>query len=87
MRDINFGNCGVPTELQDFLLRDKKGIEDIFLGRDNLYILPRSRETAKHLVATCIGEKDEYDEYPDTLADEIEWVKLGDRYWLMLWWD
>lgn len=87
MRSINFGNCGVPTKLQEYLIRDKRGIEDIFLGEDCVYILPRSRDTAKFLLDVCLGEKDHYDNHPDALADEIGWVKMGDRYWLNLWWD
>lgn len=87
MLSINFGNCGVPEKLQDFLIRDKKGIEDIFLGQDCLYILPKSQQSAKYLFDLCVGDKDEYDSYPNSLADEISWVKLGNRYYLSLWWD
>ena len=87
MRNLNFGNCGVPTQLQDFLLRDKKGIEDVFIGDDSLYILPRSKQSAKYLFDTCVGNEDEWNDYPNSLADEISWVKMGDRYWLSLWWD
>lgn len=88
MRSIDFGNCGVPTKLQDYLIRDQKAIEDIFTVGASLYILPRSRETAKFLFDVVM---DEYDESRDDcgfpLADDVTWAKLGDRYWLHLWWD
>lgn len=88
MRDIHFGNCDIPTELQDYIIRDKKGIEDIFLTDNGLYILPKSIQSAKYLFDVCTGEKNiEYNEYENSLADEIDWMKIGDRYWLSLWWD
>lgn len=88
MRDIHFGNCDVPNKLQDFLIRDKKAIEDVFVIGDSLYILPRSRQTAKYLFDIVMNGYDEvYQNEGCPLADEIEWVKMGDRYWLSLWWD
>jgi len=88
MKHIDFGNCGVPTELQDFLLRNKKSIEDIFLGDDSLYILPKTRDIAKELLSVCMGEEEYNDPgYYRALADDISWIKLGDRYYLSLWWD
>lgn len=88
MRGIYFGNGGVPTQLQDFLLRDKKGIEDVFIGDDSLYILPKSQQSAKYLFDTVINGYDEvYQNEGCPLADDISWVKMGDRYWLNLWWD
>lgn len=87
MDRINFGNCGVPKQLQEYIRNDRKAIEDIFVCGDSLYVLPRTRETAKYLFDVVMDgyTEDNYDEQP--LADEVEWVKLGDRYWLSLWWD
>ena len=91
MRSINFGNSGVPTKLQDHLLRDRKGIEDIFMVDDSLYILPKSKQSAKYLFDVvmdgCSTEDDGEDDDGMPLADDISWVKMGDRYWLSLWWD
>lgn len=91
MGRISFGNSGVPKELQEYIKADRKAIEDIFACGDCLYILPKTRETAQYLfkvamngyVENSIDDNDT--SYP--LADEIEWIKLGDRYYLSLWWD
>lgn len=87
MKSIDFGNCGVPSQLQDYLLRDKKAIEDIFVDGSCLYILPRSRQTAKYLFDVCVGKEDEYGDHSKALADEVDWCKFDDRYYLRLWWD
>lgn len=87
MRYIDFGNGGVPSKLQDYILRDKKAIEDIHYDNATVYILPKSQQTAKYLLDVCLGDKDLSDEYPNALADEIGWLKVGDRYWLRLWFD
>lgn len=88
MNSIDFGNCGVPTKLQDHLIRDKKGIEDIFVLDDSLYILPRSKQSAKYLFDVVMNDYNaELNDSEFPLADEIDWCKLGDRYYLRLWWD
>lgn len=86
MGRIDFGNSGVPNVLQELLKEKRELVEDAFFGSDSLYILPATREFAKELFYTMVGEKDgEYDYF--SFADDIRWVKLGDRYWLSLWWD
>lgn len=88
MDGIDFGNCGVPKQLQEYIKNDRKAIEDIFVCGDSMYILPKTRETAKYLFDVVMDgytEDDYCDKIP--LADEVKWVKLGDRYWLSLWWD
>ena len=88
MRHIDFGNCGVPTKLQDHLLRDKKAIEDIFVVDASLYILPKSKQSAKYLIDVVMnGFVKGDEEYAFPLADEVGWCKFEDRYYLQLWWD
>ena len=88
MRSIDFGNCGVPTKLQDHLLRDKKAIEDIFRGEDCLFILPKSQQAAKYLFDVVMnGYSENIPDCEFPLADDISWCKFGDRYYLHLWWD
>ena len=83
---IDFGNCGVPTVLQEHIKTNRDSIEDIFIDNDSVYILPRTREAARELFDLCRGEKEDEEDYWG-IADEINWLKLGDRYWLSLWWD
>lgn len=87
MKSIDFGNGGVPTKLQDYFIRDHKAIEDIFMMDASLYILPKSRESAKFLLDVVNNGYDQNSDGEFPLADDISWCKLGDRYWLHLWWD
>lgn len=87
MGRIDFGNCGVPTVLQEYVKNNRGSIEDIFIDNDSVYILPRTRESASELFNLCRGEKEDDEEDYWGIADEINWLKLGDRYWLSLWWD
>ena len=87
MRHIDFGNCGVPTKLQDHLLRDKKAIEDIFVIDASLYILPKSKQSAKYLFDVVMNSFVEGADSEFPLADEVRWCKFEDRYYLQLWWD
>lgn len=84
---IDFGNCGVPTQLKDFISNNKSLIEDIFVDNDGLYILPATAASAGKLFNLCTGKKNEWNDYDETLADEINWTKIENRYWLSLWWD
>lgn len=85
---IQLGNGGLNKPMIHFLNRNKADIEDIFLDNDSLYILPKTKEFATLLFNTCVGEKVQgEDEYLSPIADEIDWLKLGDRYYLRLWWD
>jgi len=81
-----FGNGGFSKEMVEFLRTNKEEIQDIFCDSDTVYILPASKQFAADLFNKCIGEKDSYDDYSG-IADEIDWLKLGKRYWLRLWWD
>lgn len=88
MDRIDFGNCGVPTALQEYFKNNREKIEDVFVVDASMYVLPATHESAKELFDICRGKRDEdEDDGWYTLADEISWVKLGDRYWLSLWWD
>lgn len=84
MRGIDFGNCGVPQDIQYVFNSHVDWVEDVFIGIDSIYILPSSREAAENLydVVVRIEDGEEY-----ALADDVSWYKLGDRYWLGLWFD
>lgn len=81
-----FGNGGFSKEMVEFLKSNREEIQDIFCDSDTVYILPSSKQFAAMLFNKCIGEKDSYGDYSG-IADEIDWIKLGQRYWLRLWWD
>lgn len=85
--DNQLGNGGMPKRLQEFLKEHKDDIQDAFTDSDTAYILPATKQFAAALFAECVGKKDEWGDYPDCIADEIDWIKLGNRYWLQLWWD
>lgn len=80
-----YGNGGPGVELLDFLTKYRSEIQDAFRTGDELYILPSSKRFAAMLASLL--SKDGHDKRGERFADEIDWVKLGDRYWLRLWWD
>lgn len=86
MDRIDFGNCGVPTAIQEYFRDKKENIQDVFIGEDSMYILPATEEVAEELYDLIVPTEAE-DGEATALADEVSWLKLEDRYWLHLWWD
>lgn len=81
------GNGGIPTNLQEFLTKNRDKVEDVFSGNDSVYILPKDKDFARALYKECVGPLDKHGEYIEPVADEIDWNKIENRYWLGLWWD
>lgn len=80
------GNSGFSGPTQEFLEKNKSLIEDAFTDNDSAYILPKTREFAKELFKQVLHNYDPEEDY-GAEADEVDWLKMDDRYWLRLWWD
>lgn len=84
---LQLGNGGVNKETLLFMTQYRSELQDMFIDDDSLYVLPASKQFAAMLFSHCIGKRDEYGEHSNAIADEIDWIKIGSRYWLRLWWD
>lgn len=83
-----FTNGGYPKELFDLISADHSLVEDIFASDDSLLVLPRSKEAAKKIYASCVYYDEDWDDGElRGVADDVSWLKMDDRYWLSLWWD
>ena len=79
---------GAPTSTIANYIRNKdSGIEDAFLGDCSCTILPKDKESAQKLWELVMGDVLKAPEDNLALADEVDWLKIGDRWWLNLWWD
>ena len=79
---------GAPTKLiADYVRNKVNGIEDIFLGDCSCTILPKDKESAQKLWELIMDDVIKNPEDSTALADEVDWLKIGDRWWLNLWWD
>lgn len=80
-----FGNGGLNKETVAYIAKNREEIQDVFFDRDTIYILPGTKQFAAQLFNKCVN----FDFGGDNgaIADEVDWIKLGRRYWLRLWWD
>lgn len=70
--------------LIDFLKENKDSIEDVFVGYDEIFILPKTIKFANKLQHFVYDDVDE----SFTVSDDCGWEIDDDgRYWLWLWWD
>lgn len=76
-RDV--GSFSISRNFINFLESNKDEIQDMFLGLNTLYILPATKKFASTLF--MVSTKD------GGVANEIDWQKIGRRYYLKLWWD
>lgn len=83
----DFGNGGFSREVVEFLEQNREEIQDAFVDYDSAYILPATKKFAKELYEACLGDALTDSENSFAIADEVDWLKLGNRYWLRLWWD
>ena len=85
--DMQLGNGGLSRDTQAFLRENSDQIEDAFIGEDGMYLLPATREFATLLYNQILGKHYDPEEDYGAEADEVEWYKVDNRYWLSLWWD
>ena len=83
----DFGNGGFSKGAIKFLNDNRQEIQDAFVDYDSAYILPASKQFAAELYRVCLGEAFSDPDNSFAEADEVDWIKLGQRYWLCLWWD
>lgn len=76
-------NGARTNEVADYVMDEKNGIEDFIVGDSACMILAKDRDSAKKLWTFAAPQDDE----SFGIADEVDWLKVEDRWWLTLWWD
>lgn len=88
MDDMTINGAATPN-VAKYVRANPDDIEDIIVGSCQVLVLPSSKDAAGRLAQFALGDKNEegdYD-YENTIADEVDWEKIEDRYWLRMWWD